>query len=86
MVIGLGLAIIGGFAFVVMTIVERLAKPEREAVPSEVTVNLPAGCNIADAWSEEGLLYLRLDGPTCQGVLALEGDKIVTRYRVQQAQ
>ncbi len=61
-VIALGAIIIIGFVVVVTTIVQRLAKPAPGGEIGVIEVPVPAGCWIADAWSADGKLYLRLDG------------------------
>lgn len=61
-VIAMGAVIVVGFIVVVATIVQRLAGPERPAEVGVIGVPVATGCWIADAWSADGKLYLRLDG------------------------
>lgn len=90
LVIGMAVVIIVGFAVVVVTIVDRLANPHEPEVLGNVKVSVPAGCHLADAWSEEGRLYLRYDGTVgaegkaCGLVIVLEADsgREVARYGV----
>jgi hypothetical protein len=62
-VIAMGAVIVVGFIVVVVTIVQRLARPDRAAGEiGLIALPLQPGCWIADAWSAEGRLYLRIDG------------------------
>lgn len=73
-VIAMGLVILVGFIVVVVTIVQRLANPAGEAATGTVAVPVPPGCWIADGWSADGRLYLRLDGaaPACRQIVILD--------------
>ena len=84
-VLAMGVLIVAGLVVVVVTIVGRLSSSKEAVPPGEVTLPLPAGCSLADAWGEQGRLYLRLagEGPDCQQVLVVEGGQIATRYRLQ---
>lgn len=73
-VIAMGLVILVGFIVVVVTIVQRLAKPAGEAPAGDIAVPVPPGCWIADGWPADGKLYLRLDGetPDCRRIVILD--------------
>jgi len=69
----MGAVIVIGFIVVVATIVQRLAKPETGGEIGVIGVPLQPGCWIADAWSAEGRLYLRLDGEiACRQVVIVD--------------
>lgn len=61
-VIAMGAVIVIGFIVVVATIVQRLAGPATPGDVGVIGVPVAKGCWIADAWSADGKLYLRLDG------------------------
>lgn len=72
-VIAMGVVIVIGFVVVVVTIVDRLAGPGEPELLGEIAVPLPAGCRLADAWSEAGRLYLRYEGEAdCQQVAIVD--------------
>src|SRR5690606_32778833 len=57
-VVGLGVLLVAGFLLVVVTIVQRLAGRGGEEAPAgRIEVALPAGCEVAQAWSDSGRLY-----------------------------
>jgi len=82
-VIGLGVVILAGFFVVVATLVDRLSNRRDAKTLGEVTVAVPAGCQLADAWSEDGRLYLRYAGEACGLVVALdpESGQELARFR-----
>jgi hypothetical protein len=72
-VIALGLVIVVGFVVVIVTIVGRLAAPKGDAALGTIAVAVPAGCALADAWSDDGKFFLRLAGdPTCPALLVVD--------------
>ncbi len=62
-VIFMGILIVAGFAFVVITIVGRVGGDSPTETLGTVTVDADPACRLADAWSADGLLYIRLTGP-----------------------
>lgn len=75
MVVGLGVLLVAGFLLVVVTIVQRLAGRGGEEAPAgRIEVALPAGCEVAQAWSDSGRLYLRLAGAAadCRRILVVQ--------------
>lgn len=83
-VLAMGVLIVAGLIVVVVTIVGRLSSTKESVPPGDITLPLPAGCSLADAWGEQGRIYLRLEGegPDCQQVLVIEGGQIATRYKL----
>lgn len=85
-VIAMGVVIVIGFVVVVVTIVDRLAGSDEPEVLGEVAVTMPAGCRLADAWSEAGRLYLRYDGEgACQQVAIVDPESGAVVGRVAAA-
>lgn len=74
LVIGMGVVIVVGFFVVVVTLVDRLANPRQPRTLGEVAVAVPAGCRLADAWSQDDRLYLRYAGEGCGLVVALDAE------------
>jgi len=72
LVIGMGVVILVGFFVVVATLVDRLSGSRETKGPGEVAVAVPAGCQLADAWTEDDRLYLRYAGEGCGLVVALD--------------
>ncbi len=72
-VIVMGVLIAVGFVFVVVTIIQRLTGETPAPVRGDVTLEAGAGCSLADAWSADGYLYLRIAGPQdCPAVLLFD--------------
>lgn len=74
LVIGMGVVILVGFVVVVATIIDRLANPREAKTLGEIAVAVPAGCQLADAWSADGRLYLRYAGADCGLVVAVDAE------------
>lgn len=74
LVIGMGVVILVGFLVVVVTLVDRLANPREPDSLGEVAVAVPAGCQLADAWSQDERLYLRYAGEGCGLVVVVEAE------------
>jgi len=86
-VVGMGALLVIGFVVVVVTIVDRLSRPAPE-IAGEIAVTVPEDCELADAWSDEGRLYLRYDGGlACQQVIVLDAGegRIVARFVTEAA-
>jgi hypothetical protein len=73
-VIGMGVVILVGFVVVVVTLVDRLANPREPQTLGEVRLEVPAGCQLADAWSDAERLYLRYAGEGCGLVVVVEAE------------
>lgn len=74
-VIIMGILIVAGFAFVIVTIVSRSGGDSSSAMLGPVSVEADPSCSLADAWSADGVLYLRLTGPdkqTCDAILQID--------------
>lgn len=72
-VIVMGVLIAIGFVFVVVTIIGRLTGEAPAPVRGNVTLEAGPGCSLADAWSADGFLYLRITGPEdCPAVLLFD--------------
>ncbi len=72
-VIVMGALIAVGFVFVVVTIIQRLTGETPAPVRGDVTLEAGPGCSLADAWSADGFLYLRVAGPDgCPAVLLFD--------------
>ena len=74
LVIGMGVVILVGFCVVVVTLVNRLANPRAPETLGEVAVAVPAGCQLADAWSQDERLYLRYAGEACGLVVVVDAE------------
>ena len=83
LVIGMGVVLLVGFGVVAVTLVNRLGKPRTPETLGEVTVAVPAGCQLADAWSQEERLYLRYAGEACGLVVVLDAEsgRELARYQ-----
>ncbi len=66
-VVAMGVLIVAGFAFVVVTIVGRVTGDSPLEQLGSLALEIPADCSLADAWSADGLLYVRLGGPASKG-------------------
>jgi len=72
-VVVMGVLIALGFVFVVVTIIQRMTTDPAAPVRGDVMLQAGTGCTLADAWSADGFLYLRTDGPgDCQAVLVFD--------------
>ena len=74
LVIGMGVVILIGFFVVVVTLVSRLSNPRSPETLGEVAVAVPAGCLLADAWSQDDRLYLRYAGEACGLVVVVDAE------------
>jgi hypothetical protein len=74
LVIGMGVVILVGFLVVVVTLVDRLANPRTPEVKGDVAVSVPAGCQLADAWSQDEKLFLRYAGEACGLVVVVDAE------------
>ncbi len=71
-VIFMGILIVAGFAFVIITIVGRAGSDSPSKTLGAVSVDADPACRLADAWSGDDLLYIRLAGPdsnSCEAIL-----------------
>ncbi len=69
-VIVMGVLIVAGFAFVVITIAGRVSGGDPGDAIGDLKIDVDPACRMADAWSADGLLFLRLSGPeVCDLVL-----------------
>ncbi len=85
LVIVMGVLIVAGFAFVIVTIVGRVSGPDPVETLGQLSVQIDPGCRLADAWSADALLYLRLTGAeTCDTILLVQpkDGKVVGRISV----
>lgn len=74
-VIFMGILIVAGFAFVIVTIVGRVGGDSPTETLGAVTLDVDPACRLADAWSAEGLLYIRLsgaEGNNCEAILLVK--------------
>ncbi len=85
----MGILIVTVFAFVVVTIVGRVGGDNPARQLGTVTLEAVTDCSLANAWSDEGLLYLRLEGvetSNCAAILLIDpkSGKEVGRIRLGQ--
>jgi hypothetical protein len=87
LVIGMGVILVVGFLVVVVTLFNRLTNPREPKALGQVAVTVPAGCQLADAWSEDEQLYLRYAGEGCGLVVVLDAEsgRELARYFGQSA-
>ncbi|MEQ8652723.1 MAG: hypothetical protein RIC87_09700 [Kiloniellales bacterium] len=74
-VIIMGILIVAGFAFVIVTIVSRVDGDAPSEAVGQITLDSDPSCRLADAWSGDGILYIRLAGPdrqTCETILQID--------------
>lgn len=63
------------FVFLIVVIAGRVAAPPSEGF-GQIQVAMPADCSLADAWSEDGRVYLRYDGEgLCKQVVIVDQAK-----------
>lgn len=74
LVIGMGVVLVVGFLVVVVTLINRLSNPRQPKSLGEVSVIVPAGCQLADAWSQDERLYLRYAGEACGLVVVVDAE------------
>jgi hypothetical protein len=90
-VIGMAVLIVVGMTVVIVTIVNRLGKGRATAVPAApiaATLDLPAGCSVAEMAAAGERLALRLAGSgDCRQILLLDpaSGALVGRLRLAEA-
>lgn len=75
LVIGMGVLIVLGLALVTYGLMTKTGRGVRTDTFGEVILDLPTGCGIADAQSQDGKLIVRTDGPLergCQKVFVID--------------
>lgn len=88
-VIGMGILIVLGLALVAYGLVTRVSKDDAGAQNiGDLSLNLPAGCTIAQVEASDGRLVVRADGPEERGcqqvfILDLSEGKIVGRIHAR---
>jgi len=89
LVIGMGILIVLGLILVAYGLVSRQSAEVRRASGfGEVTLPLPAGCDIAEAHARDDRLIVRVGGPAergCQEVFVIDmaNGKVLGRVRVE---
>jgi hypothetical protein len=67
LVIGMGVLIVIGLALVTYGLFTKTGRSVRTDAFGDVILDLPDGCGIADAQSQDGKLIVRTDGPLERG-------------------
>lgn len=70
----MGVVLVIGFFVVVVTLVDRLSNPREAKRLGDVAIIVPAGCQLADAWSQDERLYLRYAGEACGLLVVLDAE------------
>jgi hypothetical protein len=74
-VIGMGVLIVIGLVLVTYGLMTKTGRGVRTGAFGDVILDLPTGCGIADAQSQDGRLIVRTDGPLergCQKVFVID--------------
>ena len=73
LVIVMGVLIVAGFAFVAITVIGRLSGGGPVESLGDLAIPVEANCTLADAWSAQKLLYLRIAGDTrCTAIVMVD--------------
>ncbi|MBC6406257.1 MAG: hypothetical protein GDA41_11170 [Rhodospirillales bacterium] len=73
LVIVMGVLIVAGFAFVAITVIDRMSGGGSVQLLGNLALSVEADCTLADAWSARGLLYLRIAGDSrCMAIVMID--------------